>query len=69
MVEIFGAEYVSDKQVDLYPYSYDMTESEPHMPDFVVIPENKGQLVELVNFCNEYIIPITPYVSGNNVGI
>ena len=50
-------------------FYYDMTENEPHMPDFVVIPENKEQLVELVKFCNEFIIPITPYISGNNVGI
>ncbi len=46
-----------------------MTENEPHMPDFVVIPENKEQLIKLVKFCNEYHIPITPYISGNNVGI
>jgi FAD/FMN-containing dehydrogenase len=69
LVEIFGAECVSNKQVDLYPYSYDMTENEAHMPDFVVISENNQQLIELVKFCNKYIIPITPYISGNNVGI
>ncbi len=69
MVEIFGAEFVSNKQVDLYPYSYDMTENKPHMPDIVVIPKKIQQLIELVKFCNEYIIPITPYISGNNVGI
>jgi len=45
-----------------------MTENKPHMPDFVVIPENKEQLVELVKFCNEYSIPIVPYTTGNNVG-
>jgi len=45
-----------------------MTENEPHMPDFIVIPENVDQLVKLVTFCNEKIIPIVPYISGNNVG-
>jgi len=59
---------VTNRQVDLYPYSYDMTENEPHMPDFIVIPENTDQLVQLVKYCNENIIPITPYISGNNVG-
>lgn len=59
---------MTNKQVDLYPYSYDMTENEPHMPDFIVIPENTDQLVQLVNYCNKNIIPITPYISGNNVG-
>jgi hypothetical protein len=68
LVEIFGASNVSDKQGDLYAYSYDMTECEPKMPDFVVIPENVEQLVELVKFCNANVIPIVPYISGNNVG-
>jgi glycolate oxidase len=65
---IFGKTNVTEKEVDLYSYSYDMTESKPHMPDFVVIPENEKQLVELVKFCNKNIIPIVPYISGNNVG-
>ncbi|MHA1296499.1 MAG: FAD-binding oxidoreductase [Promethearchaeota archaeon] len=68
LVEIFGEENVTDKEVDLYPYSYDMTENEGHMPDFVVIPENREQLVELVKYCNENLIPIVPYATGNNVG-
>ena len=38
------------------------------MPDYVVIPANKEQLVELVKFCNEHVIPIVPYISGNNLG-
>jgi FAD/FMN-containing dehydrogenase len=68
LVKIFGQENVSDKSGDLYPYSYDMTECEPKMPDFVVIPENKEQLVKLVKYCNQHLIPIVPYISGNNVG-
>jgi len=58
LVQIFGKNHVTDKQVDLYPYSFDMTENPPSMPDFVVIPENKEQLVELVQFCNEYVIHV-----------
>ncbi|NVM17622.1 MAG: FAD-binding oxidoreductase [Candidatus Lokiarchaeota archaeon] len=68
LVEIFGDDHVSNKEVDLYPYSQDMTENKPHMPDFVVIPENNEQLVKLVKFCNDYSIPIVPYTTGNNVG-
>jgi glycolate oxidase len=68
LVDIFGPTNVSTKQVDLYPYSYDMTENKPHMPDFVVIPENVDQLVKLVKYCNEKIVPIVPYITGNNVG-
>ena len=68
LVEIFGSANVSDKEVDLYPYSYDMTENEPHMPNFVVIPDSVDQLVLLVRFCNQNLIPIVPYSTGNNVG-
>ncbi|MFX1504381.1 MAG: hypothetical protein ACFFDH_25705, partial [Promethearchaeota archaeon] len=68
LIDIFGIQNVSDKQVDLYPYSYDMTECQPHMPDFIVVPENKDQLIKLVKFCNSNLIPIVPYISGNNVG-
>ena len=68
LIKIFGSENVTKKAGDLYPYSYDMTECEAHMPDFVVLPENNEQLVKLVKFCNEKSIPIVPYISGNNVG-
>ncbi|MHA1293042.1 MAG: FAD-binding oxidoreductase, partial [Promethearchaeota archaeon] len=68
LIKIFGKNNVTDKPHDLYPYSYDMTEAEPHMPDFVVIPENVEQIVKLNRYCNQYSIPIVPYTSGNNVG-
>ncbi|MHA1148379.1 MAG: FAD-binding oxidoreductase [Promethearchaeota archaeon] len=68
LIKIFGKKYVSDKAHDLISYSYDMTESKPKMPDFVVIPNEVNEIVELVKFCNLYKIPIVPYVSGNNVG-
>ena len=45
LIEIFGEKYVTNKSGDLYPYSYDMTECESHMPDFIVIPENTSQLI------------------------
>ncbi|MHA1147910.1 MAG: FAD-binding oxidoreductase [Promethearchaeota archaeon] len=68
LIEIFGKGNVTDTKVDLYPYSYDMTECKPSMPDFVVIPENKEQLIGLVKYCNAHVIPIVPYITGNNVG-
>ncbi len=68
LVKIFGKPNVSDKPHNLIPYSYDMTESEPKMPDFVVLPETVEDIVKMVKFCNQYKIPVVPYVSGNNVG-
>lgn len=68
LIDIFGEKFVTDQSSNLYPYSFDMTESKPHMPDFVVIPEKVDQLVELVKYCNANVIPIVPYITGNNVG-
>jgi FAD/FMN-containing dehydrogenase len=68
LVKNFGTNYVSDKPHDLFPYSYDSTESEPGMPDFVVIPQRVEQIQNLMKFCNEYLIPVVPYITGNNVG-
>ena len=67
LIKIFGDSRVSDKAHDLYPYSYDMTENAPHMPHIIVIPETVDDIVQLVNFCNTYKIPIVPYATGNNV--
>ncbi|MHA1148380.1 MAG: FAD-binding oxidoreductase [Promethearchaeota archaeon] len=68
LMSIFGEKNVSNLPHDLYPYSYDATESDPHMPDFVVLPENISQIVSLVKLCNKNGVPIVPYTSGNNVG-
>lgn len=68
LISIFGKPNVTDKQHNLYPYSYDMSESKAHMPDFIVLPEKPEEIVKLVILCNQNKIPIVPYVSGNNVG-
>nr|MDO8118520.1 FAD-dependent oxidoreductase [Candidatus Sigynarchaeota archaeon] len=68
LIEIFGKSSCSSNPADLYPYSYDMTECTPCMPDFVVIPETVDQLVRLVKYCNQNAVPVIPYISGNNVG-
>ena len=66
--KIIGKSNVSDKPHNLFPYSYDMTESEAKMPDFVVLPEKVEEIVQIVKYCNQNKLPIVPYVSGNNVG-
>ena len=65
---IFGSSNVTDKVHDLFPYSYDATECEAHMPDFVVLPETVDQVVAVVKFANDVEMPLVPYISGNNLG-
>ncbi len=66
--KIVGKLYVTDKPHDLYPYSYDMTEADPLMPDIVVLPGTTEEISDIVKLCNDNTIPIVPYISGNNVG-
>ncbi len=65
---IFGSQFVTDKQHDLFPYSYDATECTPSMPDFVVLPETVEQVVAVVKLATARGIPLVPYISGNNIG-
>ncbi|MHA1733235.1 MAG: FAD-binding oxidoreductase [Promethearchaeota archaeon] len=66
--QIFGASNVTDVAHNLFTYSYDATESPPHMPDFVVLVENVDQVVEVVKYANQERIPLVPYITGNNIG-
>ncbi|MHA1111553.1 MAG: FAD-binding oxidoreductase [Promethearchaeota archaeon] len=66
--EIFGKDSVSDKQHDLYLYSYDATEVEPGMPDYICLVENTEQVVKVVKLATEYKVPLVPYITGNNIG-
>ena len=65
---IFGSNNITTKQHILHQYSYDATECEGNMPDFVCIVENVEQVVNVVKLANELKIPLIPYISGNNIG-
>ncbi len=66
--EIFSSQNVNDKKHNLVAMSYDATELDPHLPDFICLVENVDQIVEVVKYANEKKIPLVPYISGNNVG-
>jgi glycolate oxidase len=68
MESIFGEDNVTDKAHDLLPYSYDATECNSKMPDFVCLVENTEQVVDMVKYANEKKLPLIPYISGNNIG-
>jgi len=65
---IVGAEFVSNASADLYIYSQDMTENEPHWPDFVVMPESVAHVQEILRLANRERIPVTLFVAGANIG-
>ena len=61
-------DWVSNRPEELLIYSKDMTENEPHKPDIVVMPESTEEVQKIVKYANENNIPVTPYVTGANVG-
>ncbi len=65
---ITGKGRVLYEKKDLIPYSEDMTEAEPHTPDFIVKPKNTEEVQKIVKLASEYKIPITPVVAGTNLG-
>ena len=60
---IFGA--VSD---EVAAHSSDMTENPARTPAYVVAATSAGQVGEVLKLCNESGVPLTPKVTGQNVG-
>ncbi len=64
---IVGRENVLATVEEMVAYSYDATNMWQHLPDVVVLPQNTGQISEILNFANENHIPVTPRGGGTNV--
>jgi FAD/FMN-containing dehydrogenase len=65
---IVGSDFVSTNKADLYIYSQDMTQAEPSWPDIVVLPKSVDEVQAVIRLANKEKIPVTPYVSGGNIG-
>ncbi|MHA1732934.1 MAG: FAD-binding oxidoreductase [Promethearchaeota archaeon] len=69
MKAIVGDEHINSDIEERYNYGRDMTEQvAPSLPDVVVQPDSVSEVQEIVKYCNENLIPITPFVTGANVG-
>lgn len=66
--DIVGEGNVSDRSVDLYLYGSDMTENEPRFPSIIVMPSTPEEVKQIVSLANEALIPLVPFVTGQNVG-
>ncbi|MHC4473747.1 MAG: FAD-binding oxidoreductase, partial [Planctomycetota bacterium] len=53
---------------DVEAHASDMTENPPRRPAFVVTATRAEQVGELLELANERRVPVTPKVSGQNVG-
>jgi glycolate oxidase len=64
---IVGKEHVLTSKEELTAYSYDATATWRHLPEVVVLPENVGQISEILKLANEARLPVTPRGGGTNV--
>ena len=65
--KITGPENVFVDEEVLADYSHDETEDLRFLPEIVVKPADTGQVSELLKFCNENKIPVTPRGAGTGL--
>ncbi len=70
---VVGDEHVTDEESSVHVYNYDVgglsTPSQPEgKAEIVVLPKTVEQIQEIVKFANSNRIPLTPFVSGANMG-
>lgn len=52
---------------DLEKYSHDETEDLSYMPEVVIMPANTEQVSQILRFCNQESIPVTPRAGGTGL--
>lgn len=68
LIELIGKENVISDKESLHCYSYDATADMPtEMPDIVVTPANKEDVVNIVKFAAKHKVPIYTRGSGTNL--
>jgi glycolate oxidase len=69
LATIVGSKWVSNRQAELFLYSWDFLTTEPiGKPDFVVMPEKTEEVQGVVRLANQERIPVIPYVKGLSIG-
>jgi glycolate oxidase len=67
MQSIAGEKYVLADEESLYQYSHDETEDFSFLPDIVVKPGTPQEISQIMQFCNEYNIPVTARGAGTGL--
>lgn len=65
--DIVGKENIVTDPEILKDYSRDQSFVEPRMPEWVVFPQDVGQIQDLVKFANQENTPLIPFSSGLNL--
>jgi len=64
LIDIVGADHVSNRQEELYIYSWDLGTTEPHRPDWVVSPRTPEEIQKIIFLANVNKIPVIPLGGG-----
>jgi alkyldihydroxyacetonephosphate synthase len=75
LAKILDSTRVSSKKVDklaysrdTYPLSYKWAmEGEMYQPDYIVHPESTTEVSQILRYCHERNIPVTPYGGGSGI--
>jgi len=66
LIDIVGAQNVSDDAATLKAYSEDPSFAPPRKPNFVVKASSLAEIQDVVRYANEIKMPVVPYSSGTN---
>ncbi len=66
-IDIVGSNQVMADPLLMEPYSHDYTEDLRFMPEVVVKPANTQEISQLLKYCNEQHIPVTPRGAGTGL--
>ena len=62
-----GVQIISTESIDLYDYSHDYTEDLSFLPQVVARPTSVEEVSQILVFCNENQIPVTPRGAGTGL--
>lgn len=64
---LLGEENVSTSEGDLYRHSRDESSHLPVAPDVVVFPENKDDIISVLDIAKRYNLPVIPFGTGSGL--
>ena len=67
MQSIVGQQYVLVDEESLFQYSHDETEDLSFLPDVALKPANAREVSQIMQFCNQNIIPVTARGAGTGL--
>lgn len=67
IASVVGSDYVITNHTDLEKYSHDETEDLSYYPEVVVKPRTAAEISDLLKFCNQNFIPVTPRGGGTGL--